>query len=35
MLYTGERNYGCRFLEVSLFGLRTIILENGKLRVMF
>lgn len=35
MLYTGERNYGCRFLEVSLFGLRTIILENEKIRVMF
>ena len=35
MLYTGERNCGCRFLEVFLFGLRTIILENEKLRVMF
>jgi hypothetical protein len=35
MLYTGERNYGCRFLEVSLFGLRTIILENEKIRLMF
>jgi hypothetical protein len=35
MLYTGERNYGCRFLEVSLFGLRAIILENEKIKVMF
>lgn len=35
MLYTGERNYGCRFLEVSLYGLRTIILENEKIRVVF
>lgn len=34
MLYTGERNYGCRFLEVSLFGYRTIILENEKIRLM-
>ena len=35
MLYSGERNYGCRFLEVALFELRTIILENEKIRVMF
>lgn len=34
MLYTGERNFGCRFLEVSLFGLRTLILENEKIRIM-
>lgn len=35
MLYTSERNYGCRFLEISLFGLRTVILENEKIRIMF
>ncbi len=34
MLYGSERNYGCRFLEVSLHGLRTIILENEVLRTV-
>ncbi len=28
----GERNYGCRFLEVQLYGLKTVILENEKIR---
>jgi hypothetical protein len=35
MLYTSERNYGCSFLEVSLLGIRTIILENEKIRITF
>lgn len=34
MLYTSERNFGCRFIEVLLFGTRAIILENEKIRVM-
>lgn len=28
MLYTSERNYGCRFKEVVYHGMRTVILEN-------
>ena len=35
MLYSGERNYGCRFLEISIFGYRAIILENEKIRITF
>jgi len=35
MLYTSERNYGCRFLEISIFGYRAIILENEKIRTTF
>ena len=33
MLYAGDRHFGCRFLEVTLYGLRTLILENELLRV--
>jgi hypothetical protein len=33
MLYQSERNYGCRFTEYSLMGLRTVALENEKLRI--
>lgn len=33
MLYQSERNHGCRFTEYSLMGLRTVALENEKLRV--
>ncbi len=33
MLYQSERNHGCRFAEYSLMGLRTIALENEKLRI--
>lgn len=35
MLYTGERNYGCRFMEITIMGLRAIILENEKIRTTF
>ena len=35
MLYSGERNYGCRFLEISIFDYRAIILENEKIRITF
>ena len=34
MLYTSERNYGCRFLEIALFGYRALILENEKIRTL-
>lgn len=34
MLYYGERKKGCRFLEVTLHGYRTLILENDLMRVM-
>lgn len=33
MLYQSERNYGCRFTEYYLMGLRTVALENEKLRI--
>lgn len=33
MAYGGDRNYGCRFLEISIYGMRSIILENEKIRV--
>lgn len=33
MLYAGDRHYGCRFLEVTLYGMRTLMLENELLRV--
>jgi hypothetical protein len=32
MLYTSERNFGCRFLEIEIFSYRSIILENEKIR---
>ena len=32
-LYTHERNFGCRFYEVIYKGLKTIFLENEKIRV--
>lgn len=35
MLYTSERNWGCRFLEISVFGYRAVILENEKIRTTF
>lgn len=34
MLYVSERNYGCRFLEVTLYGFRTLIIENKYIRTM-
>jgi len=33
LLYTHERNFGCRFYEVTYKGLKTIFLENEKIRV--
>lgn len=33
MLYTGERNYGCRFLEIEIFSYRSLIIENEKIRI--
>ncbi len=33
MLYTHERNFGCRCRELFYKGLRTIFLENEKIRV--
>lgn len=33
MLYQSERNHGCRFTEYLLMGLRTVALENEKLRI--
>jgi D-hexose-6-phosphate mutarotase len=35
MLYTSERNHGCRFLEIAIFGYRAIIMENDKIRTTF
>ncbi len=35
MKYQGQRNFGCRFLEIELNGYRTLIVENEKIRVMF
>jgi hypothetical protein len=35
VLYSSERNYGCRFLEISIFGYRAVILENEKIRTTF
>jgi hypothetical protein len=35
VLYSSERNYGCRFLEISIFGYRAVILENEKIRITF
>lgn len=34
MLFYGDRNHGCRCLEVMLHGYRTLIVENNKIRVM-
>ena len=34
MLYTSERSFGCRFTEVTLYGLRTLIIENKFLHTM-
>ncbi|MGE5605821.1 MAG: hypothetical protein ACM3YE_09035 [Bacteroidota bacterium] len=33
MLYTSERNFGCRFLEIEVFSYRSLILENEKIRI--
>lgn len=34
-MFQGQRNYGCRALEVELNGYKALILENEKIRVMF
>lgn len=33
MLYCSERNVGCRFVEISLYGMRALVLENERLHV--
>jgi hypothetical protein len=33
MLYMSERNYGCRFMEIRIFEMRTLVLENECIRV--
>src|SRR4030042_3978128 len=30
---TEERNYGCRYLEISIYGYKSLILENEVLRI--
>ncbi len=33
ILYNHERNYGCRICEVIYKGLKTVFLENEKIRI--
>ena len=32
-MYVQSRNYGCRLQEVSIYGLKSLILENEILRI--
>lgn len=35
MLYRSERNTGCRFCEIGLYGMRALVLENQRLHTLF